>query len=196
MANPRQTAFMCRVADILRGEYVIQEGWEPNYVKTAQGKVSRASVIGVVVGIDDPLTFFLDDSTGRVMVRAFEGALGNNCTFGQIVHVIGRPRFYNNEMFIVPEIVKETSAEWAEYRKCQLGPAVQAAKPEEETMPAENTTPDDIIIQKISSLDKGEGACIDELIAEIKLNNAEARVNKLIEEGVIFANRPGRVKVL
>ena len=46
----RQIAYKIRIKDILEGKYVKEEGWNPNYIVTANEKeVSRVNIIGIVI---------------------------------------------------------------------------------------------------------------------------------------------------
>jgi RPA family protein len=196
----RETARICRIADLLSGNYIVKEGWEPNYVDTAIGRVSRANIIGTVIGIVDQQSFILDDGTGSIRVRKFEGT--HTAIIGEPFLVIGRPRTYQDQAFISPEIIKHiTNPDWILYRKKEL----EALSPEQssEMIPAEENAdaepldalpdPYERIIRKIRELDKGDGAETD-LVS--KDEETEKRLTKLIEEGRVFSNRPGRVKVL
>jgi len=113
----RQTAIKCSVKDILEGKYILQEGFEPNYVSTDYGRVSRANLIGAVVGIESKTAFVFDDGSGMIRVRFFE----ENITLpevGTLLNVIGRPRMFNNELYIQPEISKHLQdPKWIGIRK-------------------------------------------------------------------------------
>lgn len=203
MANQRQTAKICNVSDLLKGKYVIKEGWEPNHVETSLGNISRVNVVGVVVGAQDPLSFQFDDGTSRILVRAFEGSFDFNCKTGDLVMVIGRPRMYNNEMFIVPELVKQISVQWAEFGKEKLKQLKRTKEQiqeipirKTESTPAKLQDPTGQIMETISSLDNGNGAQIDSVLSKLSMQNAEDKINRLLEEGVLYSNKPGHVKIL
>ena len=47
----RQVAYKTAISDILKADYVKEEGeWVPNYVKIGDKKVSRVNILAVVVG--------------------------------------------------------------------------------------------------------------------------------------------------
>jgi hypothetical protein len=234
----RETAFVVAIHDLLSGQYVAREGWEPNFVETARGRVSRANILATVVGIEDARSIILDDGTGSMSCRAFEKDLF--CKVGDVVLVIGRPRQFSGSLFFMPEILRVTDPLWIEHRKKVLGttttekkgdvaPAstIEKARVEEtaynkqvfeKTAPDTKTITQNTPVQKIqvqestpelaparvssenildtiSRLDNGDGVDIDEVIA-IHGESAEVKITKLIEEGHVFACRPGRVKVL
>ncbi|MFO8016647.1 MAG: hypothetical protein R6U32_06075 [Candidatus Woesearchaeota archaeon] len=122
----RQTAFKVKISEILNGKYVVQEGWEPNYVTIHGNSVSRVNIIGAVVskggGDEGDGTLMLDDGTGRIPARSFDSSPSlSEVNVGDMVLVIGKPREYSNEMYLVPEIIKVLEDKrWAELRKVEL----------------------------------------------------------------------------
>jgi hypothetical protein len=126
--QPRQVAYKIRIGDLSRGEYVEQEGWQPNFIKIGERQVSRVNIIASVIDkeIGDSLgTLTIDDGSGDIQVRAFkeESVKLNDIEIGEIILVIGRPRKYGNRFFISYEIVKKVDALWAKVRQKELGEA-------------------------------------------------------------------------
>ena len=126
-ASKRQVAYKVRIADILNNRYIKEEGWLPNYVSVGDMKVSRANLLGVIVskaaqeGAKDVASydFILDDGSGRISLRFFESV--QPLDVGDMVIVIGRPREFGTERYVVPEIVKKvTDPKWVELRKLEL----------------------------------------------------------------------------
>lgn len=126
-SQKRQVAVKLRISDLLSGRYVVEEGWNPNYVLTKDGrKASRVNLFGVV--ISNPTievnyrSTMLDDGSGNISVRSFdETDLFHGLSLGDAVFVIGRPRQYGNEVYIMPEIVKKVKNKiWIEVRKKEL----------------------------------------------------------------------------
>lgn len=124
----RKTAYKVSIGELLKGRYVKREGWEPNYVEGKDGlEISRVNILSMAVALENTETnspsLILDDGTGRIEARAFENRkIFSSVEVGSIVNVIGRPREYNGQLFITPEIVKEISnPKWAEVRKLELG---------------------------------------------------------------------------
>lgn len=109
----RLTAEKCRIKDVVLGRYVAQEGYEPGYVLTDEGrKLSRVHILATVTGTylstDRKYAYaVLDDGTGIVRVKAFQDTkIISGARKGDIVDVIGRVRHYNGEVHLYPEIVK------------------------------------------------------------------------------------------
>jgi RPA family protein len=194
MAEPskRQVAMKVRLRDITEGSYVKVEGeWEPNFIQAADGRrFSRVNVIAVVASEPDPGfgSFVLDDGTAQATVRSF-GDAKFDMKLGDIVLLVGRPREYNSERYIMPEIVKRISdSGWVEHRKIELGEAVKE--------PLMTTTPAETLIEAIRRLDSGDGADTESVVSSSKIADAERLIEMLMKEGEIFELTPGRIKVL
>ena len=202
----RQTAVPCTLIEIRQGAWVQNPGLEPSGVRTDRGMIARASVIGVMIAKDEK-TFSIDDGTNIISVRSFDPVpvLAN---VGDIVLVIGRPREYNGERYLVLEICKRLrNPSWVQYRRRELQwlvapqPSVAAPKhvqvlPEiTEPVPVEPVkNPFEAVVQAIRDLDAGSGADIEEVLSRVPEGNGF--IQTLIEEGEIFEIKPGRLKVL
>src|SRR3989344_4832712 len=108
MAFDRQTAIKASIAMLLSGKYVVGEGDEPNRLLCGSVEVSRANLLGVVVSKESSdsagsASLLVDDSTGRLSVRAFgENREINDTNVGDPVLIIGKPREYGGEVFLAP----------------------------------------------------------------------------------------------
>jgi exosome complex RNA-binding protein Csl4 len=194
----RQTAIPCTLGDISSGPWVQNEGILPSGVQTQRGFVSRASIMGVVID-KSATSFSLDDGTNVVSVRSFD-TKPVLASVGDIVLVIGRPREYNGERYLVLEICKRLrNTAWVQYRKRELDtlrsasfeiPTVEPVVTED----ASKKNPYDVLMAKIRELDAGGGVAIGDLLTVVP--EAEKFIRTLIEEGEIFEIKPGRVKIL
>ena len=70
----REIAYKVRINDILKGEYVRRDGWDPNFIMINNKQVSRVNIMGVVVSIPDTgqNNLTIDDGSGRIEVRSFD----------------------------------------------------------------------------------------------------------------------------
>lgn len=213
----RQVAYKVRVNDITKGEYVKEEGeWVPNYVKAGDKKISRVNLMAVVVSkqnLEDTNSqnLLMDDGSGRISVRSFEENHNfDNVNVGDFVLVIGRPREYFNEKYIVSEILKKIENPlWVEVRKLELGSKGGINEIEEEgeiSKPIdskeeviEEYTGDDLntkIVDLIKEIDTGAGADVQELIKKLNVDEGEQTITRLLEQGEVFEIKPGRLKIL
>lgn len=198
----RQTAVKVYLKELLSGTYVAQEGLEPNIIKTGRGSIARINIIATVVArevLGDSVSFLLDDGTGRILARTFESqASVPEIAVSNVVLCIGRPRQYGTELYLVPEILRKVSMQWAEHRKRELGPIIPLAEqPEKERSVEElESSVAGRLVKMISTMDQGDGADVEAVIRESRLPHAEQLMERLLMRGDIFQIKPGRVKVL
>ncbi|MDD9953395.1 MAG: hypothetical protein OXR66_03600 [Candidatus Woesearchaeota archaeon] len=195
MPPARQTAKYCTLAEMKSG------AWTDNIVELPRGTVNRVNILGVVVEKGEK-TIVLDDGSSTMVTRSFEAE--PSVAVGDMALIVGRPRAFNDEKYIVIEICKKlTNPGWVAYRKKEL--ALLGVKEENAEQPDTVQEPKDIesevkeetadsIIAKIRELDTGNGAPVDELIKTMP--NAEELLKPLFEGGDVFEVRPGMVKVL
>ncbi len=204
MENKRQTAYKCNILQISRGEYIQMQGWEPNYVLVNKLKVSRVNIIGVVLNKTES-SLIIDDGSAQISLRVFDDIkLIDKFSAGDIILSIGRPREYNDERYIVPEIIKKIDKKWLDYRKKELqkqviSPQQETSKPAEITMEEAPVVPKNKpvnILSVIRELDEGDGVPTEVLIQKINSEDAQTQINQLINEGEIFEIRPGKIKIL
>lgn len=126
----RATGVKSSINNIINGEFVkITDEFKPSYVVGLTGKqMARANVIGIVVtdinNNESNADFMIDDSTGSITVRTFDekviGKLENIGT-GSTVMIIGKPREFNDSIYLVPEIIRELKdSKWIDLRKKEL----------------------------------------------------------------------------
>lgn len=215
----RQTAYKCTISQILIGNYVEQQGWEPNYLQINGNQISRINLVAVILSKDQS-NILIDDGTGKIELMLFsEKGKADNLNIGDAVLIIGRPREYNSKKYIIPEIIKRIENKgWIKYRKKELElqngkiPVVSDAqkekivekkiKQEKQAKTEEEKTHDAgknysrILINLIRQLDNGEGADVDEIISAAGFKDTEKYIKLLINEGEIFELKPGKIKML
>ncbi len=215
----RETAKICPIKTLLNGKYILQEGWEPNYVQTPFGRISRINVMGVVVGIESSVRFLLDDGTSTIKVNDFSSLIQEkNLKVGDLVLIIARIREFENELCLVSEIINKDqlskNPEWFKFRKKYLDLMLQN-QPEEDLIPIETKpTPEiiefqtpslenldgknisDKIIDFIRNYDSKVGCPFDEIVNKFKEDDAEDLINSLIAMGEIYEIKAGYLKVL
>jgi RPA family protein len=133
-SQKRQIAVKTRIADLINGKYIKEAGWMPNYILTKKGeKISRINLLGVVV--TEPIVdisyrnALIDDGSGSISLRAFqENTMFDDLKLGDPIFVIGRPREYNGQVYLFPEIIKKIqNTKWIEVRKFELEQKEKAA---------------------------------------------------------------------
>ncbi len=218
----RQVATKIAIREFLEGTF-LQEDSEsaPGLILPSNQRVFRLNVMGVVLDkekIGNITTFLIDDGSGKVAVRFFEDTpAASALARGEALLLIGKPRKYNQEKYISPEIIKKISPPWLKLRAAELagrlgltqkrgaslenksdnekGNASFSLEVVEETV-GEETIPSKKVVQLIRSLDSGGGVRIEEILEKSPLGETEKILKKMLESGEIFQVLPGRVKVL
>ena len=195
----RQTAQIIGIQDILTGDYVKEEGWQPNYIVVGARKVSRVNIIGTIVDKGENQTS-VDDGNASISLRSFENPdFFKSIEIGDTVVVVGKPRQFNDEKYIAIEILKKTDPGWLKVRQKQLEimpePEAPVTTKTEEVIVEEVVVVDqeDKLIQKIRELDQGQGIETQKLLNE---GFSEQDINRLLENGEIFEISPGKLKIL
>jgi len=171
-----------------------------NFLMLHDEEVARVNIIAVVVQIDVSGmngSVALDDGTGSIVGRVFgEKPTLKGINVGDVVMVVGRPREYLSEKYILIETVKKIAPLWATVRKYELGSSLLpvAAQNQQEDTPIQ-ANPGSGIIALIKQLDKGEGVAVEDLMMQ-GVQDVDKQIDFMLREGDIFEIRPGRVKVL
>lgn len=190
------------VKEIFDSKYVSEEGFNPSYlVKEDGAKISRINLIAVVVDKEKNESYssiILDDGTGKISARSFEeNGLFERINVGEIALVVGRPREYGAEKYVLPEIIKKIeNVDWFKLRKMEICEKnnVETAVGEVKKVAAEVKKDNaEKVIEFIKNEDHGKGVDVREIL---KNGFGEKWVNKLLENGEIFEISPGRVKLL
>jgi len=200
----RNIAFKLRIGDVLMGK-PITEGERFSNLELGDKKIVRVNVIGNIVdkynseGETKFTSLTFDDGSGQIKLKFFGDDVEKfkEVSQGQTVLVIGVLRNWNNETYIQPEIIKEQDTKYLLVRKLEI---------EKE----KNKTPDpvgrdqivavkDKILNTIKNAEEDGGIEMDKVIMNLRdisptIINQE--VQKLLEEGIVFEPRPGRVRYL
>jgi len=201
----REIAHKVRIGDILRGspQITTQEGRERfNFLELGDKKIVRVNIVANVIdkfnseGEKRFATLTLDDASGQINAKTFgdDVKLFENLGQGQTVIIIGMLRVFNNELYILPEIIRPVDPRYLLVRKLEI----EKSTPKKEIKTEEIKAIKEQIVSKIKEQETNEGIDTEKLIMDIKaepqLINQEIR--KLLEEGVIYEPRPGRVRYL
>lgn len=205
----RQIAYKVKIKDLVNGRYVKEEGWQPNYIIIGDGRqVSRVNLIGIVVlkpveESNNYQSIIIDDGSGKISVRSFEGDILKIPKVGDVILLIGRPREYGNEKYVVPEIVRIIdNKKWIDVRKLEIElhskkyRAKEDVVLEEEIIENKKENNADRIFKLIKDIDNGDGVDTEEIISKANVTGAEKIIANLLEEGEIFEIKPGKLKVL
>ena len=169
-------------------------------MQVGQQEVSRVNIIGIVVQkseTDNYTVLTIDDGTGKISARVFENSIvANNIGVGNVVVMVGKPREFSSEKYILIETIRNIDPEWAKVRKLELRkleqPIVKLPAVQEDVM---DLTPTNKILKMIKELDKGDGVSIEDLASE-NTGDTDKIIDMLLKEGDVFEVKPGKIKIL
>ncbi len=196
MAN-REVAYKLSIGQLLSGEKSM-EGNRLNFISFTDKRIIRANIIAAVVEKyvrDEPgqtkyASLTLDDNSGQMRLKIFgDLRMVQNVEIGNIISVIGFVRFFADEVYILPEILRKVDEKWLMVRK------IETAENKNRSFHADAR---EKIIEKIKEFDKGDGAEMESLIMAVKIpvEQIHSSVQKLLEEGTIYEPKPGRIRLL
>ena len=133
--------------------------------------------------------------TGRISARIFESILPfEKINVGDFVVIIGRPREFLSERYLLIEIIKVVDGSWARLRKSEM----EKTYPEKNLQESSDYIFDDNyknkVVKAIKEMDKGEGVAVEEVFSNF--NYDEKIIELLLKDGNVFEVKPGKLKVL
>ena len=207
MAEPqfkRNIAYKFRIGDLLIGKPIF-DNEKFSFLELGNKKIIRVNIIGNIVDKFDSegerkYSFItLDDGSGQITIKCFGDDVSKFSGFGQgqTIVLIGTLRNFNNEVYISPEIMKELNTKYLLVRKIELEKERTRNSPpiRREQIGAIK----DKILEKIRKSEEIGGIDSEKIILELRdfppeIINQE--IQKLLEEGIIFEPRPGKVRWL
>ena len=197
----RNIAYKLRIGDLLIGKPV-SEGEKFIFLELGDKKIVRVNVIGNVIekynnsGERRYSFLTLDDGSGQIKLKSFgdDAEKLESLNQGQTVVVIGTLRQFNNEVYISPEIVKIHEPKYLLVRKIEIEKSMPVI-PNRENGGAIR----DKILEDIKNSEEEGGVYIDKIIMghrETSSDIINQEIQKLLEEGIIFEPRPGKIRYL
>jgi RPA family protein len=200
----RNIAYKLRIGDILMGKPII-DGEKFSFLELGDKKIIRVNIIGNIVdryqseGESKYISLTLDDGSGQMRLKIFGDNVEKfkDIIQGQTILVIGVLRSFNNETYISPEIIKEMDPKYLLVRKLEneKNRSQNMPKLEQNQMSAIK----DQILQIIKESENDGGIEIEKIIMNLRENSPEIinqEIKKLLEGGIIFEPRPGKVRWL
>jgi len=196
----RHIAFKMRIGEILSGKPILNEE-KFKVLEYQDKKIVRVNLIANVIDkfIQDNekkyATLTLDDASGQITLRAFGDDISKFEKFiqGDTIQTIGLLRYWSNELYIIPEIIKKREPQYLLVRKLEL----DIEKPKTLEQP-ELTALKDKIINIIKREETNSGAEIEQMILELKEEPSiiNQEIKRLLEDGIVYEPRPGKVRYL
>ncbi len=127
----RQVAYKVQAGDIQLGNPVF-EGERFSALESNGNKISRINILGNIIDkYTNPdkkyCNLTLDDGSGQIRIKAFSDQFDmlNKNGIGDTVSVIGLLRHFNDEIYIMPEVVRSVDPRWLHIRRLELGKRTQ-----------------------------------------------------------------------
>ncbi len=206
----RNTAYKFRIGDILAGKPIVNqvEGKDRfQFLELGDKKIARINLVGNIVdkyegqGDTNFLSLTLDDGSGQIRLKTFGDDVEKfkEITQGTTVIAIGVLRYWNDELYLSPEILRETDPKYLLLRKLETEKLRNEISQNKPIGKNNNGAVKDKILDLIKDAEEKGGIEMDEMIMNLRdfspdLINQE--VQKLLEEGIAFEPRPGKIRYL
>ncbi|MFH1452260.1 MAG: OB-fold nucleic acid binding domain-containing protein [archaeon] len=195
----RNIAYKMRIGDILKGK-PMRDAEKFLFLELGDRKIVRANILANCIdkffqeGEKKYATLTVDDASGQIRLKTFGDDIEilKDITQGDTLQIIGNIREWNGDLYIIPEVVKKVDPRWLLVRKLEI-------QNSRKNLPIDSSSPiKDIIMQKIKEAEPDGGIDVDSIIMNVEaspdLINGE--IKKLLEEGLIYEPRPGRLRWL
>ena len=204
----RETAYKLRIGDILRANQIFEEQENSNkrlkFAELGNKNIVRVNVIANVIdkyesdGESKFATITIDDGSGQIRARVFGEDLNKfkEVIQGDTLLVIGLLRSYNQELYILPELIRKQDPKYLLIRKLEI--EKEFPKPITPAKKQEIKILRDEIIDMIKNSEKYEGIDKEEIILKIKVHPEliTQEIQKLLEDGIIYEPKPSKVRYL
>jgi len=224
----RQIAFRLRISEI--NNAVVSEN--KAFLEIGDKKVIRINLLSNVIdkfineGEKKFASLTLDDGSSQIRVKTFGEDVSkfDNIEIGDTILVIGFVRYFNNEIYLLPEIIKKINEKWLLVRKYELAKEKQYDKiPKKDNREIESIAfrkspnREEIKTEKIleESTDfvqetdikenilkvlkeKEEGVDVETLILTIRadVKKINDSITELLDEALIYEPKPGFIRLL
>lgn len=196
----RNTAFKVKIGDVLASN-PLMENERLKHVEFEGKQIVRVNIIANIVEKyvqNDEKKYgsiTLDDASGQIRAKFFGEDIEklNSLNQGDTILLVGLLRVWNNEIYITPELIKKREPSFLLLRKLEL----EADKPK---LPNKDEilALKDKLMKMIKEGEKDGGVDIEKIILELKEHPdvINSEIKKLLEEGLIYEPRPGRIRYL
>lgn len=196
----RHIAYKYRIGDVLAGKTIFDAD-HFRFQEITEKQVVRVNIIANVIEkfVQDQDKKFasvtLDDASGQIKLKTFGDDINKfqNVSQGDTIQVVGLLRSWNNEIYISPEIIKSRTPEYLLLRKLETD--LERPKPIDKAQASELR---DQILEILKKQEDNGGADVEALITDLKQSPQiiNSEIKKLLEEGIAYEPRPGKLRYL
>ncbi|MCR4284500.1 MAG: OB-fold nucleic acid binding domain-containing protein [archaeon] len=195
----RNIAYKMRIGDVLKGKPILDEG-KFICLELGDKKLVRINILANCVdkfiqdGEKKYASLTVDDASGQLRLKAFGDEIEGFKTIsqGDTVQIIGNMREWNGELYMIPEVLKKVDPRWLLVRKLEI-------QNSRKDIPADRNSPlKDKVLQQIKNAEEDGGIDVERIIMDTEANPTliNGEIKKLLEEGLIYEPRPGRLRYL
>ncbi len=200
----RNVAYKLRIGELLLGKPMFDQE-KFIFLSLGNKKIVRVNLIGNIIekfeseGEKKYLFFNLDDGSGQIRLKIFGDDVDKfkDLVQGQTVGVIGVLRSWNNENYVQPEIIREQDPKYLLIRKLEA--EKERSKITPLTEKKQVLALKDKILDEIKKSEEQGGIDTNNIIMNSREASPEIinqEIQKLLEEGIIFEPKPGRLRYL
>lgn len=212
----RETAYKVLIGDIQKGTPIIEESKNSEnefskerfrFLELGEKQIVRVNIIANVIekfaseGEKRFASATIDDASGQIRIKAFGDDVKKieAINQGDTIIVIGLLRSYNQEIYVLPEIIKKADTRYLLIRKLEVEKS--ANRPISQT-PQQAKQATDLAEEIVAIVKAGEehgGVDTEQIILKLKTADPEAinsKLIKMLEDGIIYEPRPGKVRYL
>lgn len=197
----RNIAYKYRIGALMEGNPVM-EGEKLKHVEVNGQEVVRVNLIANVVdkyiqeGEKKFGSITIDDGTGQIKGKVFgeEVEKLEGLNQGDTILAVGLLRSWNNETYLTPEILKKKDPSYLLIRKLEA--EKDAPKPVDKEQMAQLK---DTILTMIKDAEADGGVDQEKLILDLKEHTPDLikkEIKKLLEDGIAYEPRPGKIRYL
>jgi len=197
----RNVAYKLRIGDILKGVPMMDEG-KFLFLELGDRKVVRVNLLANCVdkfiqeGEKQFGSLTVDDASGQLKLKVFGEDVSRIAEImqGDTLQMIGNMREWNGELYMIPEVVKKVDARWLLVRKLEIQNARKDIVSDEKG----DASLKNMILDKIKGAEADGGIDREALVMDVEAapEGIEVEVKKLLEEGLVYEPRPGRLRYL
>jgi RPA family protein len=222
----REIAYKLRIGDLLNGTPIVEDISQNvpdqnqtlsqparerfRFLELGDKRVIRVNIIANVIdkfvseGEKHWASITLDDATGQLRAKVFGDDISkfNEIQQGDTILIIGVLRSFNQELYVSPEIIKKVEVRYLFVRKLELEKSLRILPEniaQQQTISEQKPSTREEIIGLIKNSQDSSGVSTSDIILKITSAPPEiinSEIIKLIEDGMIYEPRPGKVRWL
>ena len=196
----RNIAYKFRIGNILTGKPLLEND-RLKFLELNNKNIIRVNIIANIVdkflqeGEKKYASITLDDATGQIRVKTFGEDVSKFTPLnqGDTILLIGLLRYWKNEIYISPEIIKKKDPAFLLIRKLELESEEPKSIDKEKLLQLK-----DKILETVKEAEKTNGIEIEKMILELKEHPdvINQEIKRLLEDGMVYEPRPGKLRYL